>query len=84
MVLYWMLVFMNVLGFYLMRADKRRAQKKRYRISERMLWTVAVCGGAVGSTVGMQLYRHKTKHTAFIFGFPLLAIIQLLLYSYFF
>lgn len=84
MVLYWAILFMNIIGLYLMREDKRRARKHHYRISERTLWTVAILAGAIGTTIGMQLYRHKTKHANFKFGFPLLAIIQVLLYIYFF
>lgn len=62
-----------------MGADKKRAQKHQYRISERTLWMVAILGGAVGTTAGMQLYRHKTKHTSFKIGFPFLAGIELIL-----
>jgi uncharacterized membrane protein YsdA (DUF1294 family) len=40
-------------------------------------------GGAVGTTLGMQLFRHKTKHLSFKIGFPLLAVIELILFIYF-
>jgi len=59
--------------------DKRRAKNHEFRISERTLWLVALFGGAVGTTAGMQLYRHKTKHTSFKIGFPVLAVIELVL-----
>ena len=84
MVLYVAILFMNILGYYLMKEDKRRARKNQYRISEQTLWMVAFLGGAIGSTAGMQVYRHKTKRLSFKFGFPFLAIIQVFLYSYFF
>lgn len=71
---------MNIIGFFIMGADKKRAQKHQYRISERSLWIVAILGGAVGTTAGMQLYRHKTKHTSFKVGFPVLAVIELVLF----
>lgn len=70
---------MNIIGLFIMGADKKRAQKHQYRISERTLWMVAILGGAVGTTAGMQLYRHKTKHTSFKIGFPFLAGIELIL-----
>ncbi|MEH7504318.1 DUF1294 domain-containing protein [Neobacillus drentensis] len=70
---------MNIIGVFIMGADKKRAQKHQYRISERTLWLVAFLGGAVGTTAGMQLYRHKTKHTSFKIGFPFLAGIELVL-----
>jgi uncharacterized membrane protein YsdA (DUF1294 family) len=71
---------MNIIGLFIMGADKKRAQKHQYRISERSLWMVAILGGAVGTTAGMQLYRHKTKHTSFKVGFPVLAVIELVLF----
>jgi uncharacterized membrane protein YsdA (DUF1294 family) len=74
---------MNIVGFIMMRIDKTRAQKRKYRISEKNLWLVALFGGAVGTTLGMFQFRHKTKHIAFRFGFPLLAIIEVILFSYF-
>ena len=83
-ILYLAILIINIIGFYLMRVDKLRAQKRQYRISERTLWTFAIFGGAIGSTIGMQMYRHKTKHTRFKFGFPSLAFVQVFLFSYFF
>lgn len=59
--------------------DKKRAKKHQYRISERTLWLVALFGGAIGTTAGMQIYRHKTKHLAFQIGFPFLAGVELIL-----
>ncbi|WP_026563364.1 DUF1294 domain-containing protein [Bacillus sp. UNC41MFS5] len=77
----WLVVYfiMNIAGLVIMWEDKKRAKKHEYRISERTLWLVALFGGAVGATAGMQLYRHKTKHTSFKIGFPVLAIIELIL-----
>ncbi|MDR7237475.1 DUF1294 domain-containing protein [Neobacillus drentensis] len=77
----WLVVYliMNIAGLLIMGEDKKRAKKHQYRISERTLWMVAILGGAVGTTTGMQLYRHKTKHTAFKIGFPFLAGIELVL-----
>ena len=36
-------------------------------------------GGAVGGTLGMYQFHHKTKHRSFQIGFPFLAVLQLLL-----
>ncbi|MFL6479410.1 MAG: DUF1294 domain-containing protein [Bacillales bacterium] len=77
----WIVAYliMNIAGLVIMWEDKKRAKKHEYRISERTLWMVALLGGAVGATAGMQLYRHKTKHTSFKIGFPALAVIELVL-----
>jgi uncharacterized membrane protein YsdA (DUF1294 family) len=48
------------------------------------LWLVAIFGGAVGTTAGMQMFRHKTKHMSFKVGFPLLAVAEVILLGYFF
>lgn len=72
-------LILNLIGLALMGIDKKRAIKHQFRIRERTLWLVALFGGAVGTTVGMQLYRHKTKHLTFKIGFPLLAIIDIVL-----
>ena len=77
----WVVAYliMNIAGLVIMWEDKRRAKKHEYRISERTLWLVALFGGAIGATAGMQLYRHKTKHTSFKIGFPVLAVIEFVL-----
>ncbi|WHY84949.1 DUF1294 domain-containing protein [Neobacillus novalis] len=71
---------MNIVGLIIMGEDKKRAKKHEYRIRERTLWLVALFGGAIGTTAGMQLYRHKTKHLSFKIGFPFLAGIELILF----
>ncbi|WP_419955989.1 DUF1294 domain-containing protein [Neobacillus niacini] len=77
-------IIMNLIGMIVMKVDKERAKKHQYRISEKTLWLVALFGGAVGTTLGMQLYRHKTKHLSFKVGFPLLAAAEIILLGYFF
>ena len=69
----------NLALFFLMKIDKTRAKQNKYRISEKTLWILALAGGAIGGTVGMQLFRHKTKHKWFLIGFPLLAIVDVIL-----
>ena len=76
--------FANLLGFVLMGMDKKKARNRERRIPERTLWGVAILGGAIGSFVGMNVYRHKTKHTSFKLGMPLLIIIHVILFGYFF
>jgi uncharacterized membrane protein YsdA (DUF1294 family) len=73
-------IMMNLVGLLIMGEDKKRAKRHEYRISERTLWLVAIFGGAVGATAGMQAFRHKTKHTSFRIGFPILAIIELIIF----
>ena len=70
------LVAVNLAAFVLMGADKRRAKRGAWRISERALFLPALLGGALGGTLGMRAFRHKTKHWYFRWGLPLLLILQ--------
>lgn len=72
-------ILINIFGIYIMYSDKEKAKRRQYRIREATLWRVAIIGGAIGTTIGMHWFRHKTRHTAFRFGFPVLAIIDLVL-----
>ena len=67
----------NSAAFLLMRADKRRARRGQRRVPERTLFFPAVLGGALGGTLGMRLFHHKTRHWYFRWGYPLLLILQL-------
>ncbi len=68
---------MNLLGLFVMGADKERARKKRWRIPERTLFLCSILGGSLGTWAGMYLFHHKTKHWYFVVGMPLILLIQL-------
>ena len=72
---------MSVLGFTVMGIDKSKAKKGQWRIKEAVLFAFAILGGAVGSTLGMYIFRHKTKHWYFAVFFPLLALVDIALYA---
>lgn len=76
MVLTVYIALMSVVLLVVMKADKERARRNQYRISEKTLWMTAILGGAIGGVIGMQLFRHKTKHLSFRLGFPLLALLD--------
>ncbi|WP_043934150.1 DUF1294 domain-containing protein [Bacillus sp. EB01] len=76
------LLVVNVISFALMGIDKKRARNGQYRISEQSLWLSALAGGAFGATIGMNYFRHKTKHALFKYGFPLLATLEIVAILY--
>ncbi|MFD2627935.1 DUF1294 domain-containing protein [Oceanobacillus kapialis] len=70
------LLGVNVITFIIMGMDKQKARKEKYRIPERTFWLLAIVGGALGAIIGMQRYRHKTKHRAFMWGMPILFLVN--------
>lgn len=73
------LVIINAVGLLLMLVDKHKAKKQLWRIPEATLMGVAAIGGSIGSLMGMQLFRHKTKHPKFYIGIPVILGLQILL-----
>jgi uncharacterized membrane protein YsdA (DUF1294 family) len=71
------LLVMNLLAFALMGIDKAKAKVSAWRIPEKTLFLVTALFGGLGGTLGMNVFRHKTKHWYFKFGFPALLVIQL-------
>lgn len=59
------LIVMSVVAFILYGADKRKAKKRRWRTPEAVLLGVGFFGGAVGALLGMNFFRHKTRHWYF-------------------
>lgn len=75
------IAIMSIIGFTLMGVDKAKAKKGEWRIKEATLFAFAILFGAVGSTLGMLVFRHKTKHRYFAVFFPLLALVDIALYA---
>ena len=71
------LIFANLLSFLLMGLDKYKARKRLWRIKESTLFLTSVIGGSLGSLLGMFLFRHKTKHTKFLIGMPVILIVHI-------
>ena len=73
----------NLIGFFSMFLDKQKAKRNKWRIPEKTLFLLAIIGGSLGTTFGMNVFRHKTKHWYFKFGMPMILIIQIILILYF-
>lgn len=72
------LLIINAAAFFLMLADKRKAIKKKWRIPEATLMSVAALGGSIGSLLGMYTFRHKTLHPKFTIGIPCILAVQII------
>ena len=66
------LAAVNVIAFAAMGIDKAKARAGKWRIAESTLFALAALGG----TLGMRAFHHKTKHKEFRFGFPALLGVQ--------
>ena len=73
------LAVVNLAAFALMGVDKRRAERGAWRIPERTLFLPAILGGSPGAILGMQVFRHKTRHRQFAVGIPLILLVQLVI-----
>lgn len=73
------LLVVNLAAFTMIGVDKRRAKRGQWRIPEKTLFMPVILGGALGGTLGMHHFHHKTKHWYFRWGFFLLLLLQLLL-----
>lgn len=76
------LIIVNLIGLLLMGMDKSRAKRQEWRIPEKTLFACALLGGSLGTTVGMYMFRHKTKHWYFKYGMPAIFVMQVVLLNY--
>lgn len=73
------LIVINLTSFILFALDKKRSLRRKWRIPESTLIFVSLMGGAVGSLLGMKLFKHKTKKLKFTILVPISLIINILL-----
>lgn len=60
------ILVMSFITFILYYLDKRKATKGKWRISEIVLLSFSILGGAAGGYIGMLKFHHKTKHWYFM------------------
>ena len=74
------LLLINRAAFALFGADKKKARRGDWRISEKALFLSAVLGGSLGAMIGMRLFHHKTRHWYFVIGIPAIFVLQIIGY----
>lgn len=55
----------NIVLFFSMLIDKKKAIYKKERVPESTLFVMALLGGSVGGFLGMYLFHHKTRKIYF-------------------
>ena len=70
---------LNVSTAFLMHGEAKMTLED-LSLPEVTLFTTAIFGGSLGTTLGMFLFHHKTRHWYFLYGMPLILFLQLLLF----
>lgn len=78
--IYYLII--NLAAFIFYGADKRKAVRGDWRIPEKTLLLLALAGGGIGAFLGMQIFRHKTKHLQFVILVPACVILHLVLWFF--
>lgn len=73
------LAIINLTGLFIMGLDKLKARKRTWRIPESTLFVIALMGGSLGTTIGMHLFHHKTRHWYFLYGMPAILLLQIMI-----
>jgi uncharacterized membrane protein YsdA (DUF1294 family) len=55
----------SLITFFTYAADKKKAKKGKWRVSEKALLGMSFIGGATGGYLAMRIKHHKTKHWYF-------------------
>ena len=76
LLLFLILVFLNLAVFIVYGADKLKAERNKWRISERTLLLLAFFA-PFGAIAGMLIFRHKTRKKLFTILVPLFLVVHL-------
>ena len=76
-------IIINIIGFFIMWLDKRKAKNGAWRIPEKTLFIITGLGGGIGTIAGMYTFRHKTQKLGFVIGFPFITILEIITILYF-
>ena len=63
------LILLSIITFFVYHADKKKAEKGKWRTKEATLLLLSFFGGAFGGYPAMLIFRHKTKGEHWYFTF---------------
>ena len=75
-----LLIPINIITFLSLGYDKLQAKAGGRRIPEKTLLFMGILGGAIGGLLGMQVFRHKTRHSNLWIVYTLAAAVHVLLF----
>ncbi len=76
-------IAINIFTFLIWGFDKLRAIQHKWRVSEKMLITLIMVGGAFGGLAGMLLFRHKTRKLMFKIWIGLACVLHVFILFYY-
>ena len=71
------IIVISFITFIIFGVDKKRARRHEWRISEKVLFALAIIGGSIGAIIGMIAFHHKTKKWYFRIGMPVILAVQI-------
>ena len=74
----------TIIPIYIMLIDKKKAENGKWRIQEKTIFMVTILGGGIGTILGMYIFRHKTKKLQFTIGLPVITILEIIGFVYYF
>ncbi len=77
--LYSYFAIINGMTFIVFALDKRKAQKRKWRVPTETLMGLSLVGGAAGGLLAMHMFHHKTRQKKFSVGLPAILITQMTL-----
>ena len=71
------LIVVNISAIAVYGWDKLSAKQGWQRVPEKILLLLALLGGSLGAIAAMTFFRHKTRHLKFIYGVPMIFVLQI-------
>lgn len=81
LIIYFLLI--NLISFFNIGLDKLKSQLSHWRTKETTLWLLALLGGSLGTLLGMNFFRHKTKKNSFQIILALIFFLQIIIIYFF-
>jgi len=70
---------LSLVAIFITRKDKNAAKANKWRVKEATLLIVSALGGSIAMFITMKIIRHKTDRKKFMWGIPLIIILQIVL-----
>ena len=60
------ILVMSLITLIFYAVDKKKAEKHKWRIPEKVLLLLSLCGGFIGGMIALYGLRHKNRHWYFV------------------